>query len=648
MSGDGTKDDVIIPVDWETHKQNNLPMLSGYNTLVKTKQVSERSHDRKIVEELAGKTIAEALRMGLMVSGGGTTKCTLTLIKYLLDQKLLKSIPPKKETMQDQARPICTKGKDEEQGEDEAIREMTSGVRYPRTRRGRAEAKKRGLVSQIMTAAVMCQILTASIFDEQFAPKEELADILQRTRPLVHMPEVVVNQIRRETDNCHEGLRTVDGRILDESDQSFYTLRDIERATKEELTTSSGGTYKDNEGNIHLGYNIRRVLSYHTQDVQEIVKEAVDFVWELPDYDMRQRIQTTMEGQETIEVVAPTGSRKAMSDDTHLMWTQSTISEINGLYEMDCIEYVKLDDPRLIGATILPSHVVYVAKFTSDVPAKFIKAKARLVADGNFEPRPEIPFANFSPTAGPCLNRLCDAYAVMNGYHIWTTDCTQAFLNSKTDTDIFIRPPPGCGRKGYVWRLKKYLYGLKSSPAKWMETLTDELRRHGFVPFDDDPCLLRLKKGTGAEVIACVFVDDVKWACRDEETLKDIISKIGDVFQLTVGKTPVNSQSKHKINWEDAKITTYLGMRYNHDMAVDGQHRLVVDQTAYIDKLTERFEMEDAKDAFTPLPCMATPGQLKDRMGKTDDQELQQWADKFTFPVIVGSLIHAMVHTRPD
>jgi len=346
--------------------------------------------------------------------------------------------------------------------------------------------------------------------------------------------------------------------------------------------------------------------------------------------------------------VAPTGSRKAMSDDTHLMWTQSTISEINGLYEMDCIEYVKLDDPRLIGATILPSHVVYVAKFTSDVPAKFIKAKARLVADGNFEPRPEIPFANFSPTAGPCLNRLCDAYAVMNGYHIWTTDCTQAFLNSKTDTDIFIRPPPGCGRKGYVWRLKKYLYGLKSSPAKWMETLTDELRRHGFVPFDDDPCLLRLKKGTGAEVIACVFVDDVKWACCDEETLKDIISKIGDVFQLTVGKTPVNSQSKHKINWEDAKITTYLGMRYNHDMAVDGQHRLVVDQTAYIDKLTERFEMEDAKDAFTPLPCMATPGQLKDRMGKTDDQELQQWADKFTFPVIVGSLIHAMVHTRPD
>ena len=35
-------------------------------------------------------------------------------------------------------------------------------------------------------------------------------------------------------------------------------------------------------------------------------------------------------------------------------------------------------------------------------------------------------------------------------------------------------------------------------------------------------------------------------------------------------------------------------------------------------------------------------------MGKLDDPFLLAWSKEFSFPVIVGSLIHAMVHTRPD
>ena len=89
------------------------------------------------------------------------------------------------------------------------------------------------------------------------------------------------------------------------------------------------------------------------------------------------------------------------------------------------------------------------------------------------------------------------------GYSIWTTDCSQAFLNSPVEygKHYFVRPPPGCGSPGMVWGLGRYLYGLKSSPAAWMNTLSTELKKHGFKTFEDDPCMLRLRRGD-SEIIA--------------------------------------------------------------------------------------------------------------------------------------------------
>ena len=107
-----------------------------------------------------------------------------------------------------------------------------------------------------------------------------------------------------------------------------------------------------------------------------------------------------------------------------------------------------------------------------------------------------------------------------------------------------------------------------------------------------------------------------------------------------------------------SEVDTYLGMQYLYDTTKEGKFELHVNQTAYIKTLVKRFEMEDQtyfKKKSTPLPDFRNEEDLKNKynvffknMQSDAVVALQQWSKKFSFPMIIGSLIHAMVHTRPD
>ncbi|KNZ64274.1 hypothetical protein VP01_1048g1 [Puccinia sorghi] len=51
-------------------------------------------------------------------------------------------------------------------------------------------------------------------------------------------------------------------------------------------------------------------------------------------------------------------------------------------------------------------------------------------------------------------------------------DVKAAFLYAPLKETLFIKTPEGSTRKAPYLRLKKFLYGLKQSPANWFETLT--------------------------------------------------------------------------------------------------------------------------------------------------------------------------------
>ena len=277
---------------------------------------------------------------------------------------------------------------------------------------------------------------------------------------------------------------------------------------------------------------------------------------------------------------------------------------------------------------------MYTAKFTSDVPPKFNKAKARLVANDNFEQEPDDVWENLSPTSGAQINRFFDAYCVGKGFEILSTDCTKAFLNADIEKPVFIRPPRGFQRPGKCLRLLKHLYGLRSAPRAWLDLLSGKLQEIGFQPFDDEPCLLRYSQDD-SEIVVQVYVDDIKWGTNNVELTKQVIEVLNKSFPLTF----------------DGPVRNYLGMLYEYDRA---RGVMSVNQTAYVDKVIKRFELDDeeVKIPDAPLPPMSSlddlPNVFKRKSQTHVEQRAQDWSEKFSFPMIIGSLIHAMVHTRPD
>lgn len=84
-----------------------------------------------------------------------------------------------------------------------------------------------------------------------------------------------------------------------------------------------------------------------------------------------------------------------------------------------------------------------------------------------------------------------------------------------------------------------------------------------------------------------------------------------------------------------------LGMK----ICIDRKNRkLSLSQADYIEKVLQRFSMENAKAVSTPLP-----GHLKltkDMCPKTPEEETKM--SKVPYALAVGSLMYAMVCTRPD
>ena len=72
---------------------------------------------------------------------------------------------------------------------------------------------------------------------------------------------------------------------------------------------------------------------------------------------------------------------------------------------------------------------------------------------------------------------------------------------------IFVQPPPEYySDPDVIWRLKKALYGLKSSPRQWQDHFADVLLQLGAVRLKSDPNIFHFQK---QKTIVMVYVDDL-------------------------------------------------------------------------------------------------------------------------------------------
>ena len=83
------------------------------------------------------------------------------------------------------------------------------------------------------------------------------------------------------------------------------------------------------------------------------------------------------------------------------------------------------------------------------------------------------------------------------GHEAFVADYTQAFnAEVREGEQLYAQPPEGWNPKiltngrRVVWRVRKAMLGLRTSPRRWQEHLSGKLKENGFVQDDRDPCLV--------------------------------------------------------------------------------------------------------------------------------------------------------------
>ena len=125
------------------------------------------------------------------------------------------------------------------------------------------------------------------------------------------------------------------------------------------------------------------------------------------------------------------------------------------------------------------------------------------------------------------------------GHEAFVADYTQAILNAEVreGEQLNAQPPEGWNPKNLmdgrrvVWKVRKAMLGLRTSPRRWQERLSSKLKEHGFVQDERDPCLF-----VNTELDTCigVHVDDTL-AVGPSEMTKNLLQELAKDMAMRWG-----------------------------------------------------------------------------------------------------------------
>ncbi|RXW14669.1 hypothetical protein EST38_g11187, partial [Candolleomyces aberdarensis] len=303
-------------------------------------------------------------------------------------------------------------------------------------------------------------------------------------------------------------------------------------------------------------------------------------------------------------------------------WKRALEEELQSLIDNDVFEVVKTPDG------IRPITSKPVLRIKTDSNGNIERYKIRIVARG-FTQRKGIDFKDtFSPVANLESIRLILSLTAQFNLELNQMDVTTAYLNGVLDEDIYLSPPEGVDiPEGHCWKLKRSLYGLKQSGRTWNKTLDQSLLSMGLVRLDAETCLYVYKED-GEVCFLVVYVDDLLLAA----TSRPFMNKV---------KAMLSSRFKMK-DLGEAKFI--LGMAIHRDRR-NGEIRL--SQRNYIANVLERTGMSHCSPAPTPIPTSAKATE-DDPVDNTILHSITIEGREVSYKSVVGSLMYAMLATRPD
>ena len=318
----------------------------------------------------------------------------------------------------------------------------------------------------------------------------------------------------------------------------------------------------------------------------------------------------------------PSCYNEAMQMDDSVKWEQAMQSEYDSIVGNDTWDLIDLPD----GKQALPCKWVYKKKFTSDDPEP--KYKARLVAKG-FKQQHGVDFDEiFSPVVKMTTLRTVLGLVAIEDMELVQMDVKTAFLHGDLEEDVYMKQPEGFeqpGQEELVCKLNKALYGLKQGSRQWYQKFDAFMRSQKFKRSQEDHCLYTRKISDGSLLILILYVDDMLIAGKSIDEIANLKQMLSNQFAMK----------------DLGDANHFLGMRIKRNRK---KGILELSQESYIQKVLQRFKMQEGKAVSTPLPSYLKLS--KDDSPKSDAEKAEM--AKVPYSSAVGSLMYVMIATRPD
>ena len=312
---------------------------------------------------------------------------------------------------------------------------------------------------------------------------------------------------------------------------------------------------------------------------------------------------------------------QAISCNESELWYNAMKDELDSMKSNEVWDLVEL--PK--GVQAIGCKWVYKTK--RDSLGNIERYKARLVAKG-FTQKEGIDYTEtFSSVSKKDSLRIILALVAHLDLELQQMDVKTSFLNGDLEEEVYMKQPEGfSSREGehLVCKLKKSIYGLKQASHQWYYKFHGVITSFGFIENPMDQCIYQKVSGSKTCFLV-LYVDDILLATNDKGMMHGVKQFLSKNFDM-----------------KDMGEASYvIGIKIHRDRS---RGILGLSQETYINKVLERFRMEDCSPSVAPI---MKGDKLSLNQCPKNDLEKESMKN-IPYASVVGSLMYAQVCTRPD